>query len=395
MAEISVDAGKMKTQESHLQNIINSLARAEVELNNVNNKISRYLESQAYQNVRRKISQTGGYIVRNKESTQLLKITLANSRELYQKTEASISEYFVKGSNVNWSQTGGVTEWVKSKSEGGTVTTINVKTWSSSWNEYWDKMKKDREAKDALYEVAIGTSGSIFGVNFSSKDTVKVLDVSTKSDIKSNWNIKEGDFGTNIEISGDVKGTSLKSEKQFGIFSSETEIEAMAVTASGGICCALFDDKKFVPGVGVKGKVGGSVLSGKQKYKVGTDDVNAQVTAKGSLLSADAEGKVIVGAVNNGKKYEFGVEAKGEAGAYLAKGEVKGDFEIFGIKIGASAEGKIGAGIEGSAKLTSSGAKIGAGAAVLIGGGVELEIDWSKLADKMSELLSKFNKSDT
>ena len=29
MAEISVDAGKMKTQESHLQNIINSLARAE------------------------------------------------------------------------------------------------------------------------------------------------------------------------------------------------------------------------------------------------------------------------------------------------------------------------------------------------------------------------------
>lgn len=105
MAEILVDAGGMKTQESQLQNIINQLGKVEIDLNSVNNKIARCLESRAYQNVRQSISRIDVCISQNKVLVQSLKITLTSSRELYQNTETKVASYFAKSSQIDWSQT--------------------------------------------------------------------------------------------------------------------------------------------------------------------------------------------------------------------------------------------------------------------------------------------------
>lgn len=387
MAEISVNTGSMKIQENNLQNIINRLGNIESELDNVNNKIAIYLSSAAYWNIKQKISQTSGRISQNKQLVQSLKTVLGNSRELYQNTEEKSADYFAKGSNVNWSQTGGFTEWIKSKNSNGVTTTINVKTWSTGFEEYWNKLIKDGEAKDALYEAAIGTSGAgLFGIGYSSKDTIKLLDVSTKLENKSKWSKKDGDFAVDYKVSGEIKGGMLKHEEQYGIFSSETELDAFKASGSAGIFCALFDKGKFTPGIGVEGEIGGSVLSGKQKYKAGTDDVNVSLTATGSALSAEAKGSAKAGMIKRNGSYVFGVEAKGEAGAYLAKGEIKGGFEVFGVKFGTKIKGSIGAGAEGEIKTSADGLKIGAGLSAILGAGLELEIDWSECSKKINSL---------
>lgn len=387
MADISVSAGGMKTQENNLQNIISHLGNIESELNSVNNKIAAYLSAESYWNIRQKISQAAGRVRQNKQSVQLLKTVLGSSRELYQNTEKGSAGYFAKGSNVNWGKTGGFTEWVKSKSENGVTTTTNFKTWSTSFSEYWDKLTKDGEAKDALYEAAIGTSGAgLFGISHSSKDTVKLLDVSSKFEDKTKWSKKDGDLKIGMEGSVEVKGGMVKHEEKYGIFSSETELDAFKVSGSAGVFCALFDNGKFTPGAGIEGKIGGSVLSGKQKYKAGTDDVNVSVAVTGSALSAEAKGSAKAGMIKKDGRYVFGVEASGEAGAYLAKGEIKGGFELFGIKVDTKIKGSIGAGAEGEIKTSADGLKIGAGLSALIGAGLELEINWSGFSKKISQL---------
>ena len=74
--------------------------------------------------------------------------------------------------------------------------------------------------------------------------------------------------------------------------------------------------------------------------------------------------------------------AKAGAEVYLAKGEVKGGFEIFGIKIETEVEGKIGAiGAKVGGEIEDTSVEAEIGASLLGGAGIKVKIDWSEFAD--------------
>lgn len=101
--------------------------------------------------------------------------------------------------------------------------------------------------------------------------------------------------------------------------------------------------------------------------------------AKGELLTAEAEAGVTVS--------KDGIGAKAGAEAYLAKGEIEGGFEFFGVEVNVKAEGGAGgasAKIGGEVSDDGVSAEIGAG--IGIGAGLEVEIDWSELKDNVSEV---------
>ncbi|WP_248282273.1 RHS repeat-associated core domain-containing protein [Mucilaginibacter robiniae] len=118
--------------------------------------------------------------------------------------------------------------------------------------------------------------------------------------------------------------------------------------------------------------------------RLGTTDVNANGKASGSLLSANAG---ISGEVNLSKNGVTDIGGKAEAGAYVAKGEYTGGFNILGVKFEFTQGGSIGSahiGAEGSAGLNvkKGSASIEGSFNIGLGAGVKegfkLEIPWFK-----------------
>lgn len=395
MAEISIDTGGMKRQEEVLQRVINRLQNAENDLYGVNNKIEGYLSSQAYWNIRRKISDITDKIDDNNRSVQSLKSVLAASRELYQNTEDKVEAYFHKTSAVDWSQTGSFTEWTQTVDMGNKEYTVQNKSWSSSWVDFWNKLSAEGEFDDAWHQWAVGVNGTTAGTLWSSLITGTIGKIHAENGWESKWKIEDGDFNLGYKGKLEASAAELTLKNQYGLLESETEIGLGNFNADGEIYASVFRDGVFSPGIGIAAGVSGSVLSGKKKVQLGTDDVNAYAEASGDLLSAEAKGKAGFGAKKTKDGYGFFAEAEGELGAYVAEGEITGGFEFFGIEIEASLEGKIGTGVEAKAGIDSGGATVGVGAAALFGGGVELHVDWSEAVDNVIEATDNVKESWT
>lgn len=386
MAEIEVDTGRMKRQESNLQTIMNRLEKSMSQLEHINRKITQYLDSRAYQNIQRKIFQVSGRIGQNRQAVQSLKTALVGCCTLYKNAEEKVIGYFGRSSRVDWSQTGGITDWTKAVDIGGWEVSASQKSWSTGWSDFWNDFFHDGKAQDALYQWGVGISGSILGANVASKITAKILDFSLEHNTESEWDIKDRKAQLYHQLKAELTVGKIEAKNQIGILETDTEIDVLTGAATGKVYGALFDDNGvFAPGVGIAGEIGGSILAGKHEVQMGSDDVNAHVAASGDLVTGELKGKVQIGRVKteNGS-YTTGVDIGGEAGAYLAKGEVKGGFELFGIEIDASLEGKLGFGANASAKATSDNAEVGIGASLLGGAGVKLKVDWSGLKKKIA-----------
>lgn len=155
------------------------------------------------------------------------------------------------------------------------------------------------------------------------------------------------------------------------------------VAASGSIGASLFDkDGHLSPSLQADLSGKASVLSGEVSTKVGTDDLNYSMNASGEVLSAEAEahagiGEITVHNPDGSTSKEYGVSANVAAGVHVAKGSASGCMEIFGIKIGASVAGDIGAGVSAGGSVTSGSASFNVGAALGLGLEVGVNIDWS------------------
>lgn len=80
-------------------------------------------------------------------------------------------------------------------------------------------------------------------------------------------------------------------------------------------------------------------------------------------------------------KFQAGADA--EIGAYLAKGEISGGVNLFGLDITARAQGKVGAGAEAGIGFKDGKFYANLGATLGIGGSVGIEIDASELIDNI------------
>lgn len=188
------------------------------------------------------------------------------------------------------------------------------------------------------------------------------------------WDPEKGNVYA--EASGKAEGWLARgtASADYGLLHSEVEATVGDVYAKGEAKASLMKDGVLDPEIELSAGVGASVLSGKASTKLGTDDVNANLEAKGEVLTASASASAGISS--------DGVHAKASAEAYAAKGEINGGIEIFGVKFGLGVEGKAGgagASAGGSISTTSVSGEIGAGLG--LGIGLKGSIDWSGAVD--------------
>ncbi|WP_349943946.1 hypothetical protein ABFV83_11390 [Lacrimispora sp. BS-2] len=230
-----------------------------------------------------------------------------------------------------------------------------------------------------------GTLGGDFpGKDYSVTGNGSVLGAEGKAGYKMNWDIpkkgeKAGDIGVTANAGLDLYAAKGEVEAKYGSFSAKAEASLLnaGVAISGGLMVS--QNGKFDPCLELKAKASASVAKGSVSTQQGNDVFNTHQSAEGTLLGAEASAGVQAGRIaNEDGSSVYGVKAEAGAEAYLARGEVKSGFTMFGIKVDAAVGGKAGAvGAKASAAATTDGVQVKAGLSVLLGIDADVKIDWS------------------
>lgn len=373
MAQISVKTSNLKSEVNSLNSISVKLNITAIQLDLISAELKRSGSMEAYQKVARSISSASSNIRYHKSSVSGMKSGLEQICNMYRDTENDITGT-VSGAQriLDYIFGGSLVEWL----EDNNLFSINefeeTDGWNSTWSSFWEDLKRDGKFEDSYYESALGISGAIFGEEFIAKIGHKVGNVEVEGDLKSEWDISKGEFGT--EAKGSLEGSLWEgyAEADYGLLSKEASIGLLTGAVSGEAAFGLMKDGKFNPEFNLGAKAEGSVLNGEIKNEFGTDDLNVHSKAEGEFLGAEAEAGI--------KIDKEGFKAGAGAEAYMAKGEVSGGIEIFGIKIDVEVEGKLGAvGAKVGAAVEETSVEAEIGASLLGGAGLKVKVDWEDL----------------
>lgn len=248
-------------------------------------------------------------------------------------------------------------------------------------------LKDDWKLEGSVAEGKKSTEGKVLGFDSSGSAEGDVIGGSIKTKSKAKWSPEKGDAGIEKSIEAEGHLAKGKIKGNIGLLGGEIGGTVGSVGASGKVGATLFKDGKFSPSLDAKVKAEAAALKGNAGVKIGTDEHNAHIDGKGTVLGAEAEAGGSAGVITykdektGATKTELGVKGKVGAEAYLAKGSVSGGFTIFGIKIEAGIEGKAGAvGVSAEGRATTGGVSGKIGGALGLGAGVELSIDWSNFS---------------
>lgn len=176
----------------------------------------------------------------------------------------------------------------------------------------------------------------------------------------------------------ELKG-ELELEALWGLekFKASGEVNSIAVSAKA--CASLLKDGMVRPALDMEAEASAAVAKGELEQTLGVDYLNVQAKAEGYAFGAEANAEAKIGWIQEDDgETSYGVAADVGAEAYLAKGEVSGGVNLFGIEIMTKAGGGLG-GAEFSAgghiSTKSLGLSIGIG--LLLGVDAEISIDWS------------------
>ena len=235
-----------------------------------------------------------------------------------------------------------------------------------------------------------GSSASLFSVGKSYGNDFLGIDgkldfltAKQKGKLGATFNLEEGDANVYAKWAGDAHLVNGSISGSLGLLHGEAKGSVGNVGAEGEIGATLFENGQFMPSAHAKAKVSASVLEGSAETRMGTEDFNRHMSAKGTVLGAEASAEGAVGKIayknSDGREtITYGAMGKVGAEAYLAEGEISGGFTIFGIKIDAALKGKAGgAGVEASGAITTGGLEGDIGLGLGLGAGVKLKIDWS------------------
>lgn len=375
MANISVNRERLKNQSVNLLSIEEKIKSMEDDVNEIKRQIEKGTSS-SYRTIVKKIETAVVAIDINKDSISSMKTILDEVQRLYGDTEQKVEDEFKESNNANGF------EQLKMK-----LNPIDDKILLHNSDEKWKFFVKDLSGENengySAIAAAIGISGAILGKDFETGIEADIGNFYTDSQITGEWNTAEGEIGLKGEVKAGVSAAKLKGDVQYGNFDGSLTLAALTGAVTGGVECALFKDGKFQPGAGISGKINGNVVNGEIKEKIGDDDFNVHRTMKGELLGGEAKAETKIGA--------DGVTAGIGAEVYLAKGEVEGGVEFFGIKIDASVEGKAGAlGAEASLSATGSSAEAEIGGSLGLGAGIKVKVDWSGLYNKIEKFTQPF-----
>ncbi len=235
---------------------------------------------------------------------------------------------------------------------------------------------------DSLFSGLAAVDYKLFGVNGRTEVSGDVLQVTAETSLKSGWDLEKGMVGITGSVGVGVKALTGKIENSIGLFKQEMGIDVGSANAKGELGFTLFEDGRLRPQIKLSGKAEAEVLSANINNSFGTDTNNVHVGANGSVLGANANAGVQVGvikeSVNGVETTKFGVKGEVGAEAYVAQGEVKGGFTIFGIDVDLSVEGKVGgAGASAGAEVTTGGVGASLDLGLGLGAGVNINVDWS------------------
>ncbi|MCR4596555.1 MAG: hypothetical protein K5673_07210 [Lachnospiraceae bacterium] len=221
----------------------------------------------------------------------------------------------------------------------------------------------------------------INGMDVGQDGEYHIAHLTSKTKKGANWDIDKGQ--AKVEYSNTTKFSAIdgKLTSNVGLLKSELEGSVGNVAATGAVGLTLFSDGKFTPSVYGKVKAKANVAEGSVTDTFGTDDYNVHAKAEGTLLGAEAQAEAQVGRIVDDETGEVKWGAKGKAGAeaYVAQGELSGGFTLFGIKVDATVEGKLGgAGVKAGGEVTTNAVEGELGLGLLAGLGIKVKVDWSK-----------------
>jgi hypothetical protein len=163
---------------------------------------------------------------------------------------------------------------------------------------------------------------------------------------------------------------------QFGIAGSLGSISATigAVEATGSVKATLIKDGHLAPSIELHAKGEASLVKVQGEGEYGNLKVNGEAT----VGAVEGEVNAGLGVITVNGEETFGVKGDVNVGVYAAKGNVKASYNFFGIEIGISASGSIGAGFSAEGYATTGGVYGKLGGCLGIGGDVGISVDWSK-----------------
>ncbi len=164
-----------------------------------------------------------------------------------------------------------------------------------------------------------------------------------------------------VRLSKISEREDMQASAEFAIGNAE-----LSGTAHG----VLFDEQyRFHPEIQAQATAYASAISALIRMDWQNDLIRTQTSAQGEIATAYASGEARIN--------QEEITLKGEVGAALAQGEVKGVLEVWGVSVTVSTEGEIGGvGIGGAFSTSADAFEIGGKLSCLLGMGINIRIDW-------------------
>lgn len=235
----------------------------------------------------------------------------------------------------------------------------------------------DLGAKGAVASGTIAGATTIAGIGVSSSVVGEVLggEISLKPYGSGGKKLGKdaSTIGVGVVANAEGHAASAVAAASLGGIAAQADFRAFGASADAKLGASLIDGGIIDPSIAAKAEATGSVLEGSASVKSGLGPVEQTLMAKGSVLTASAQGGASLGL--------DGLEAKVGAEAYVAKGEVSRSLSLFGVKFGLTVEGSAGGAggnAGGKVGLESIEGEIGLGLG--LGLGAKVKVDWSEAA---------------
>lgn len=356
MTEFEVSLPGLKETKSELDGIYGKLVYCKSRLDFCSTQLNNCIESSSLPGIKKSI----------KNSSKSLENQILHLRKM----SNGLKQIYLTYLNTETAITGAAPE-----------ASVNEKPMS-----FFEKLLAGEPISGAIASKDFGGAGSLFGIGASGIIGGSFL--SGKVESESFFGIEYKDENIKkIGIFGSVTGSGSILEGhasgQYGVAGGNANVDLIGGEAKGEIGATLFSDGKLSPSLRAELEGKAHVLHGKADGQIGNDEFNGHGEAEGSVLGAEGTAKAGLGVITykdeKGVEHTaLGTEAEFKAEAYIAKGEISGGFNLFGVKFDVGAEGTYGSAVaKAGGKISTGGVEGSLGLGLGLGAGVKFSIDWS------------------
>ena len=342
MAEFEVNAVKLKGYAENIQDVSEKLNTYKIKISTVSRNLNGVIGS-SYSIIAKTLTDASVALDKFRKTANTMQSVLKDVAKHYSATEEAIIS---KGTKV----------YIQAYSSGSTG--------NAEANTSAEKGKASAEGSVSAWQGKAGVNAVDGLAAIDGKLTVLGLSAKAKAELEP-WKASGEASVSAAVLGGAVTQTSIWGLQEFKakgqVLGGEAKVKGQAT----------------LTGISGKAEANAAVVKGSVENRIGLENYNVHGKAEGYVIGAAAGASGGIGVYDKDGKTQFGIHAKGEAEAYLTKGEVKGGFTLGGVKVDAKVGGGIGAGAKAKFEFSSKSITIGAGAAAILGIEGEVTVDWS------------------